>query len=275
MPYCRECGREIQEATKYCPYCGAPIRVITKGVYARPRKAQWGASRILLLFVGFILLATSLGLLVGGGGILWAQSRLSDPEGFLVSYKAEFRTDAYALVQKSLNIDMDIPSSPWAPTPGDWVTLKLEARNIDPSKEIFIGIVSESYASAYLEGVEHDEITRFSWSFEPWGDNKPEVEYSANPGAAPAGPPIIYSFWTAHTTGPGIQTLIWEPEDGNFWVVAMNADGSAGVVLEASLGVRIPVLGSISIGLLVGGLVLFLLGGSIFYRGLYPRQVFF
>ncbi len=51
----------------------------------------------------------------------------------------------------------------------------------------------------------------------------------------------------------------------------MNADGSAGVDIEARLGARLPVLSSVGVGLMVGGLVLLFVGGLIFWRGLYPR----
>ena len=273
MPYCERCGKEIPEDASYCPECGEPVRAPGKRRYVRAPGVRWGAGRILALFVGFVLLATSLGLMAGGGGIMWANSRLTDAEGFIMSHEAELGVDSYALVQRGVDIDMDISVSPpiWEPDPGKFVTLRLVARSSDPSKEVFLGIASEADASGYLQDVEFDEITQFSWSYDPRRETQPGVSYSTHPGSAPAGPPIIHSFWVAHATGPGTQTLDWSPEQGSYWIVAMNADGSAGVGIEARLGAKIPILRTIGTGLMVGGLVLLFMGGAVFWRSLFPR----
>ncbi|MCW4013569.1 MAG: DUF4389 domain-containing protein, partial [Candidatus Bathyarchaeota archaeon] len=63
------------------------------------------------------------------------------------------------------------------------------------------------------------------------------------------------------------QTLEWSPETGNFWLVIMNADGSANVDVEVGMGAKVPIVSSIGKGLFVSGLVLLAAGVAIVYFG--------
>ena len=56
-------------------------------------------------------------------------------------------------------------------------------------------------------------------------------------------------------TGSGTQTLTWEVQDGSWTAVAMNANGSPQLTVNAQLGVEVPALTGIAIGFLVAGLV--------------------
>ena len=71
--------------------------------------------------------------------------------------------------------------------------------------------------------------------------------------AHPRDPPADQPFWAASATGAGEQTLEWEPEDGSWEVLVMNADGSRGVAADLSIGAELDPLIWIGIGLLVGG----------------------
>ena len=55
MPYCRECGEEVQEGAAFCPKCGA--RVASEG---RPWLATWG-ERFVAYLIDIILLSVVLG----------------------------------------------------------------------------------------------------------------------------------------------------------------------------------------------------------------------
>ena len=66
-----------------------------------------------------------------------------------------------------------------------------------------------------------------------------DPEYSRRPGGAPSGPPGDETFWAASATGTGEQTLDWEPEDGDWRVVVMNADASRGVSADMSIGAEL------------------------------------
>ncbi len=95
----------------------------------------------------------------------------------------------------------------------------------------------------YLGGVEHAVVTELS----------DEPRYAESRGGAPENPPADQLFWAALATGAGEQTLEWEPEDGSWEIVVMNADGSRGVATDLSIGAELDPLIWIGIGLLVGG----------------------
>ena len=82
-------------------------------------------------------------------------------------------------------------------------------------------------------------------------------------GGPPASPPTEQDFWVAQATGSGTQTLQWTPTAGDWTVVVMRADGSAGV--DASLGVAatVPGLTRAAWGLLGGGALMLAVGGLI------------
>jgi hypothetical protein len=57
-------------------------------------------------------------------------------------------------------------------------------------------------------------------------------------------------------SGTGTQQLTWEPAEGDWMLVIMNADGSAGLRVRALVGVEFPALSGIAWGLLIIGLLL-------------------
>src|SRR5262249_41934017 len=62
------------------------------------------------------------------------------------------------------------------------------------------------------------------------------VTYRHHAGAAPVTPPAKQRFWVASAQGFGTQTLTWGVRKGTWSVVAMNADASRPVAVEASFG---------------------------------------
>jgi hypothetical protein len=82
-------------------------------------------------------------------------------------------------------------------------------------------------------------------------------------GGAPASLPGDEGFWFARAQGVGTQTLQWTPSDGDWTVVVMRADGSAGVDVDARAGVTVPALWSLWVGLLVVGGLLAVVGALL------------
>ena len=72
-------------------------------------------------------------------------------------------------------------------------------------------------------------------------------------GGPPASPPGDETFWAESVVGPGEQTLDWEPDDGEWRVVLMNADGARGVSSDMSIGAELDTILWIGIGVLVAG----------------------
>jgi hypothetical protein len=74
----------------------------------------------------------------------------------------------------------------------------------------------------------------------------------------------------ASVHGSGPQTLDWEAEGGEWSVVVMNADGSAGVDAELSFGAHVPHLTWIGIGAGIAGGLLVVLAVGLIYLGARP-----
>ena len=94
---------------------------------------------------------------------------------------------------------------------------------------------------------------------------------STRRGGPPPAPPAEQDFWAASTTGAGEQTLDWEPEDGSWSAVVMNADASRGVAADLSIGAELDAVIWIGLVLLVAGLVLAALAAAAVTAGIRRR----
>ena len=63
------------------------------------------------------------------------------------------------------------------------------------------------------------------------------------PGRPPRRPrPGANDIWVAQVSGTGTQEVTWPIEKGDWTVVVMNADGSAGVTADVAAGATVPAL---------------------------------
>ena len=213
--------------------------------------------RIILLIFGIIGILVSIGLLVGGGAILWADNVIKDSDGFYTTKTVQIEKDSFAIITGPANIDIEADWDwGWQWDWGDLATFKVEGSSNDPSKQLFIGIATESDLNSYLSGVEHDEIVRLHI----YPDS---IDYQHNTGSVVPGAPASQTFWTSSTYGAGTQILEWELEPGSHSLVLMNSDGSAGIDIDIELGAKIPWLLGVGIGLLAGGVVALIIGGML------------
>ena len=67
------------------------------------------------------------------------------------------------------------------------------------------------------------------------------------------------------------RKLTWKPQRGDWRIVLMNADGSAGVSSDVSIGARIPHLLTVAIVAAGVGLVLLLISAAGIYLAVRPR----
>ncbi|MCW4037874.1 MAG: zinc-ribbon domain-containing protein [Candidatus Bathyarchaeota archaeon] len=265
MPYCKKCGAKLSEGEKFCSACGTPV---TEPVIRYERqKRRSSRVRILPLVFGGIILLVAMGLLVGGGALLWINTSLIDNEDFITTKSYPLDRDSYAITFQQLNIDIDEVVGTWGvwrPSPSDLVTIKITVSSNDPSKNVFLGIGEKSDVEAYLFDVYYDEVITFSIS----PSQTISVEFNPHPGDSVTSEPASQTFWTVSEHGVGTQILEWSPEEGDYWFVLMNEDGSAGVDMNIALGVKIPLLSTISVALLAGGVVALLIGGFLIYFGI-------
>jgi hypothetical protein len=208
-----------------------------------PRRS-WGAGRIVALIFGILLLIPGLALL-GGGGTLLAADWTGRDDGFLFSPEEDFVSPGYALVSERIDLRTD---ADWLPVSAALGTAQVEITGVG-QEEVFVGIAPVADATAYLGGVQRTVIDDLG--FDNAADNGDQVA-----GDAPSGPPADQDFWTTQSTGPGSQQLTWEPAEGDWMLVVMNADGAAGVQVQGRIGAEFPAITGLAWGVLIGGLLL-------------------
>ena len=191
---------------------------------------------MVLLVLGSIAALLAFALLASGCAAVVLDQTQRDDDGFLMTPTEDFSTATYAIVSENADLDLDEPA--WATT-DFFGTARIRSESERP---VFVGIARAEDVADYLDGVAHAVVTEVD-----------EAEYSERPGGAPKGRPADQTFWAASATGAGEQTLEWEPEDGSWNVVVMNADGSRGVAAELSIGGELDPVGWIGVGLLIGG----------------------
>jgi hypothetical protein len=213
------------------------------------------AGKIVLLVFGIIVMVVALGLVVAGGGVLWANGVLTDDDGYFTTRTLRLDRDSYAIVTEPADVDL---GSAWACDWGNLVTFKVEGSNDDRSKGIFIGVADERDLQNYLSDVEYDEIIDFSIGPDT-------LRYRNYSGASVPESPVSQTFWSESVYGSGEQVMEWELESGSWSLVLMNEDGSDTVDLSIVFGAKVPWLFGTGIGLLIGGVVGLIVGFVMVY----------
>ena len=194
-----------------------------------------------MLVAGIIVGFIALGLVVGGGVLVWAHATQRDADGFYDFAARPFGAPGSAITSEDLDLGEE---------PNDWFPSGLATVRIRASSDadVFIGIAARSDVDRYLEGVPHSVVNAIS--------GKPfRVTYRQVAGELAPAPPAEQAFWVASVSGSGEQTLTWELEEGAWVLVVMNADGSQGVDVRLAAGVKTGLLLPIGLGLLVFGLL--------------------
>ncbi|MDB5733299.1 MAG: hypothetical protein JWQ03_3194, partial [Variovorax sp.] len=208
--------------------------------------SRWTGGRIVALVVGALFSLVSTGLLISGGALLWADRTQRD-DGWLSSPQAQASTASYALVSDEITLD----------TAGaDWVVDDVLGRvrlQVTPQEgsDVFVGVAPSSAAADYLRGVGRTRVelgdSRTGWNWD-WnggqgagmGRRMGAGMMSQLPGGPPTTTPGDDAIWTASTEGTGTQTLEWTPSDGDWVVVVMPVDRSAGLDVGLAVAATAP-----------------------------------
>jgi hypothetical protein len=190
---------------------------------------------------------------------------LRNDDGFLMTPSQTLSTTTYAISSEPLVLDSGSAGDVVPESLLGEVAVRADVRGAEP---IFVGVATTQDAAAYLAGVEHTTLV----DIEGIGDDRVPV-YRDAPGDAPATSPGDSDIWVASATGTGEQELTWEPESGDWTVVVMNADASAGVEGDLSVGATVPVLGAIIAGLFITGGVLLVASIVLVLVALHGRRV--
>jgi hypothetical protein len=222
------------------------------------RPSRWTAGRITALVIGSLLVLASVGLLSGGAVALWADLTQRDAAGYVTTDVHTFSTPGSALATEPA--ELDSPGVGWLYSSVLLGNVRIRATPASTDSALFVGIGPADEVDRYLAGVSHSVILDF-WT------NGVEAIGGGAPGSAPG----ARDFWVASATGPGAQTLTWDPADGSWTVVVMNEDGRPRVDVTADLGAEYPALLGIAIAALVTG-ALFVIGGVLLIVGAIRRS---
>jgi hypothetical protein len=222
-----------------------------------PREAAvgssgWTAGRITALVIGALLGLVALGLLGVGGTALWAD-RTQREGGYVTTDVHNFSTSGSALA--TVSTDLGSAGVGWLYSPDLMDEVRIRVTPTSPDRALFVGIGRSTDVDGYLAGVSHTVISEF------FDDKVEPVD-----GGEPASTPGTQDFWVASATGAGSRDLVWDPTDGSWTVVVMNADGRPGVAVGADLGAKFPALLWVALGVLAAGAVL-MAGAALLVAG--------
>ncbi len=216
---------------------------------------------IALVVLGVLAAFLGLAVLGAGGALLGLGVLRSDANGFVPSHDVALSTPTNALVSEQLALWADVGPGDWTPGAGD-VTARL-AVTADDGGPVFVGVGPAGPVDAWLADVDHEVVTDIG----PDG-----VTTRREPGATVPDPPASTDLWAASAVGSGTQQLTWDIATGEWRVVVMDADGSAGVAVVATAGLRIPWLVPIGIGLLVAAALVLVVAVLLLAAGATPRR---
>ncbi len=218
--------------------------------------------RVLLIVFGSIGALVSAAVLAGGCALLAANEWARDTDGFFTAGPERLDTSTYALTSEGLSIAEDVPD--WLFGEGGIADLRIRAGSTETGSEVFIGVGPQDAVDLYLADVAHDEVSDLEFS--PF-----DVRYTRRPGASAPAPPTTQGFWEAQVSGAGRQTLVWDVASGSWAIVVMNADGSDGVGVDVSVGVRVGFIEEVAAGLLIAGGLGMVLAAVLIWLGVRGR----
>ena len=226
----------------------------TVRVPAQPAR-RFDRGRGLRLVFGSLGVLAALAFLAGGGALTWALQTHRDSSGYFTTNTHHYQTSSYALSTESLNV-----GGTTGALEDRLGRLRITATSTVAAKPLFIGIAHTEDVDRYLAHVEHDELRDIE-------SDPSNIHYRRLGAGAPQALPATRSIWRAYATGTGAQTITWPVKKGHWSAVAMNADGSPKVSIDAQLAARVSYAWWIVTGLLVTGGLSLAGGSALVYSG--------
>jgi len=225
---------------------------VTDAPAAAATGSRWNVGRIVLVVTGSLVALVGAGILAGGAVLTVLDSTQRDGDGFLMTPTETFTSSGYALVSETADVHLAGADRLVRSFLG---TVKVRS---DAARPVFVGIAPAADVEAYLGGVRRSIVTEI-------GDGTPR--YDERTGSAPPARPEAQGFWAASATGAGLRALTWEPREGDWNVVVMNADGSPGVQADVAIGAELDSLVWVGVGLILGGLLVLVTGAGLILLG--------
>ena len=218
---------------------------------------QWGLGRVAFLVLASITSLIGIAAVAAGAtGIVLDQTQ-RDSSGYVMTSATPYSTSTNAIVSASYR----------GGTSNDWFVgrdlLGTVQVRVSSARPVFVGIGPENAVNAYLANVARAQGDTFTTR---------SADFRIYPGGGPSSPPGTRGFWSTSAVGAGERTLTWTPQNGNWRIVLMNADGSPGVRAKVSIGASIPDLLTVGIAVLGGGILVLLLSGGAIYLAVTRRR---
>lgn len=209
----------------------------TSGLLPARPGGGWTVGRVVAVVIGSVLALVSLGLLGGGGTLVWAGQALRQ-DGYVTTGTVTYSTTGYALASERVDLGWV-----WLLT-GLVGDVRLRVTATSPGRPVFVAIGPADQVSAYLSGAAYTTVA---------GTGAGALV--GHHGTVRPAPPQTAGIWVAQVTGTGTQTLRWTSERGNWMAVVMNPGGSAGLAVRADAGVSAPLLFRLAVELIIGGML--------------------
>ena len=206
--------------------------------------------KLIAAFVGVTMAIGSLGLVVAGTFMVAATD---DVDGFISAGPLRVRTDAAAVVGDDIDVFLDEPVRGGSFIGIDDIEARVavDSRN---NKDLFVGIGRSADVDRFLTGGSYSIVEMF-------GDR---VVLDDVGGSFSLGLPAEQDFWVASSLD---EVLNWNLESGNWSVVVMNEDGTAGIDSSVTVAGKVPFLRPIGAAILVVGLIGLVGGITLTYFG--------
>ncbi|MDJ0497957.1 MAG: hypothetical protein QNJ89_09010 [Acidimicrobiia bacterium] len=207
-------------------------------------------TKLIAAVIGVPLVLGGLALTVFGGIAL----AVPDDDGWISAGPLRVSSEAVAVVGDDIRIDLGNHVGNGGTFVGwDGIPARLEA-NSRNGKDVFIGVASAPDVATYLAGASVARIESFHH----------EPEFEERIGAVAVAPPADQGFWVARSVD---GSLDWDVTDGEWAVVMLNSDGTAGVDVSVTGAARIPYLGVIGVVAIALGLIAIVFGSLLTYYG--------
>ena len=268
---CRQAGRHLTGPPRAHPRAHEPRVAFPSTDHQLPEgatmtttapedRASRSTGRVIATTAGWTLAALAVTFVILGGALIGIHETKRDAHGFYATGKKTLQTPTHALVADKL----DANGPGWLLRESRLGTIRIQATG-SAEKPVFVGVAKTAQIDSYLRGVAQDEVADFD--VDPFS-----VEYERRAGSATPGIPSGQSFWASKASGSGRQTLTWPVEKGNWGVVIMNADGSAGVRTGVSIGARTSFMIWAGAALAATGLLFGAAAAACFLGGRPPRR---
>ncbi|GAA2158417.1 uncharacterized protein DUF4389 [Humibacillus xanthopallidus] len=228
-----------------------------------PTASHPAKRHLVALIIGCLLILPGLGLLLGGAAVAGAYAFGRDDAGFLSLSVPTLRSPAAAITVEDIIVE-NAPGVPSSVLDRLQLDLRMTAQPVTPGANLFLGVAPADALTSYLRGVAHDQVVGLS---EPRSGSSRIAVLRTSPGAATAPAPTGETFWTTSVTGTGQQVLTWRVTGGRWALAVMNADGSAGVDVATTIGVRAGFLLPLALILFAIGLVVSGIAVALIVRG--------